>query len=459
MKKMEKLWKKADKWQVNQIEFVKKIIKTKKMVFFLIAVMLLIGVVFLQSDTKKQTKRISQYFNSGKNAVTVIPRQIKNEDVASDAGIEYVKLNLENSIETSDLGNGVVTSAKIANNSVVGLKIMNGAINSGKIFDGTILGGDLATDIEVITTGQVIAESLSDGVLTLENGNLKSNKKQLDIEVGGSSNNSEVFISNPGKGEANLKVENNITGGGSLGTAGSRWSTIYVDTVNFLSGLSNADNTGGNSSAINLGTAGTDSADIHIGNAGANISLTDSNWKIQSNGDAEFGTLTVNGGLTNIGNLTSSGNLTSTAGGLNIANSGVFGGAVTANNLIIIAGGFDITGNSDMRGDIDMHNNILTNIGNAGTDFTISGGLDLAGTLKLGSDLNVNNNNIVSVNTISTKDVEATGVYKINGSEGITKTIMVGDGASGTCNITIEGGLIIWTTCDEPPTPGPGMGD
>jgi hypothetical protein len=48
-----------------------------------------------------------------------------------------------------------------------------------------------------------------------------------------------------------------------------------------------------------------------------------------------------------------------------------------------------------------MHNNVIQNIGNAGTNFTASGGLNLAGSLNANGGIDMNDKNITNVNNIS----------------------------------------------------------
>jgi len=203
-----------------------------------------------------------------------------------------------------------------------------------------------------------------------------------------------------------------------------------------LTGLTNSDNTAGPDSTINLGTAGADAAQIHIGNPGANVSITEADWAVTANGDANFAGLTV------IGNVD--------GGSLDITNNGTIGGTLTlGGKMTITAGGFDITGNSDMRGDVDMHNNQITNIGNAGTDFTGAGGLNLAGTLTANGGIDMSGNDITSAGDITaTGTTRSNGGFNVGGDDGINATLdtVKNDGTT-PCTITVKGGIITASTC------------
>ena len=58
-----------------------------------------------------------------------------------------------------------------------------------------------------------------------------------------------------------------------------------------------------------------------------------------------------------------------------------------------------------MRGTVDMHSNVITQIGDTNTSFTTSGGLDLEGKLTADGGIDLNNKNIESVEDI---DVDGT---------------------------------------------------
>ncbi|MCD4727745.1 MAG: hypothetical protein K8R46_08795, partial [Pirellulales bacterium] len=59
---------------------------------------------------------------------------------------------------------------------------------------------------------------------------------------------------------------------------------------------------------------------------------------------------------------------------------------LTVTGTTTIAGVLNVTGTLGFSGDLDMNNNIITNIGNAGTDFDSNGGLTLAGDLIVSGD-------------------------------------------------------------------------
>ncbi|NTW27408.1 MAG: hypothetical protein HGA36_03720, partial [Candidatus Moranbacteria bacterium] len=298
--------------------------------------------------------------------------------------------------------NGAITNAKLAAN----------AVTTDKIADGTIVGADLASDIDVATTGDISAGTLSDGTATIAGGNLSSSANSLSLNVGNNASSSDVFIRNTGAGVANLNVEGNVTGQGTLGTSGSRWSTIYADAINFLTGLTNESNNG-TPSFIKLGTSGGDASQIQIGNSSASVDVQSGNWGIGTNGVARFSGLNLNGNInfdtSRAINLSSASNtvlsvINSGAGvaDLNVERNGIFGGALTSGSrFTVTTGGFDITGTSDMRGNLDMHNNVIQNIGNAGTDFTTSGGLTLDGQLTANGGIDMSDNDITGVNNIA----------------------------------------------------------
>ena len=122
--------------------------------------------------------------------VIAFPAQalITNVDIAANAGIGYAKLNLKNSIKSSDIKNGSITGKDIKKGSIKSSDIKNGsitaddisagalsvatladgAVSSAKILDGTILTGDIATDTILagnIALGAVGTSEILDGTI------------------------------------------------------------------------------------------------------------------------------------------------------------------------------------------------------------------------------------------------------------------------------------------------------
>lgn len=319
-------------------------------------------------------------------------------------------------VQEQKIADNAVTSDKIADANVANAEIANDAVTTEKIQDGAVQSDDLDNAIDIATTGDVTASQIGDGTVAMTGGNITSNDNAMDISLGSNATDSDVFITNSGTGKANLHVEGTVTGN-ALGTAGSRWSTIYADAINFLSGLTNADNTDGTPSMINLGTAGADAAHIAIGNPSAQVSVTSALWRIAATGKAMFEEIVLHGNLVFDGSRSidmKSGSdavltVTNSDGGhadLDVENDGVFGGALTTGGRFTVgSNGMDVTGDSDVRGDIDMHGNVITQIGNANTGFTTSGGLDLEGKLTADGGIDLNNKNIEAVEDI---DVDGT---------------------------------------------------
>ncbi len=82
---------------------------------------------------------------------------ITNADISPTAAIAYSKLNLNNSIQNSDLtansvttskvANGTVTTSKLADSAVSGLKLLTNAVNTAHVADGAITDAKIANGI------------------------------------------------------------------------------------------------------------------------------------------------------------------------------------------------------------------------------------------------------------------------------------------------------------------------
>jgi hypothetical protein len=70
-----------------------------------------------------------------------------NADVSPTAAISYGKLALTNSIVTSDLANGTVTTSKLADSAVSGLKLLSATVQTAHVADGAITDAKVANGI------------------------------------------------------------------------------------------------------------------------------------------------------------------------------------------------------------------------------------------------------------------------------------------------------------------------
>lgn len=123
-------------------------------------------------------------------AVVAFPVQalITNADIANNAGISYSKLKLskkitskdikngtikgddidDEAIDTDQLADGAVTTAKLADDTIVAGDIATGAVTTTEILDGTILTGDISADTILaadIATGAVATAEILDGTI------------------------------------------------------------------------------------------------------------------------------------------------------------------------------------------------------------------------------------------------------------------------------------------------------
>lgn len=349
----------------------------------------------------------------------------------SDGSVTTVKI-VDGAVTSGKLADGSVITSKIADASISGGKIMDsaitpahlsdgavttskiadGAITNEKIADGEITGDKLDSAINVSTSGLIEANALSDGTTTLNGGNINSTNNAMNINVASNGSDSDVFIRNSGSGSANLNVEGDVIGGGTLGSSSSRWSTIYADAINFLTGLTNDDNSG-TPSTIKLGTAGGDASQIQIGNSNASVDLKSANWQILPNGKTAFTGVDLSGDITSsesrsidmsnssstVFTITNSG---TGSADLNVDRNGIFGGSITSGGrFTVTTGGMNIAGLSDFNGAVDMHGNVVQNIGDNATDFTTNGGLNLAGKLTANGGIDMSGNDISGVNDLS----------------------------------------------------------
>jgi hypothetical protein len=107
-----------------------------------------------------------------KNTITteeIANDTITNANIDGNAAIDYAKLDLNNSIQTTDLIDAVISESKIAENAVTNSKVLNGTLTGIKLADGTISAAKLGTDsvtTSKITDGNVTEAKLAANSVT-----------------------------------------------------------------------------------------------------------------------------------------------------------------------------------------------------------------------------------------------------------------------------------------------------
>jgi hypothetical protein len=84
-------------------------------------------------------------------------------------GLVYVAPNMFPQIYTVNLGDGAITSGKMADGAIITTKLADGTVTSAKILDGTITATDLADGAILaikIADGAVIATKIADGAIS-----------------------------------------------------------------------------------------------------------------------------------------------------------------------------------------------------------------------------------------------------------------------------------------------------
>jgi hypothetical protein len=84
---------------------------------------------------------------------TITAANMNTGSVTSDA-------ILNGTIAAVNFGTKVVTSGAIADNTITAANLQTGSVTSDAILNGTIIGGDLATNINISTTGYITSETL-----------------------------------------------------------------------------------------------------------------------------------------------------------------------------------------------------------------------------------------------------------------------------------------------------------
>jgi trimeric autotransporter adhesin len=353
-----------------------------------------------------------------------------------DAGVTYASFGDD---QTITLGNNTGTVAINSSDwditsegAITGVSFdANGSgnsisnIESADITNGTIAAADLATDIAISTSGSVVTTGAG-------------------------------TITSAGAIAANGGITTN--GGDDLGASGSRWSTIYADTLNFKDTLtdvtSNSVVTFGDSANTTI-TMG-DSSTLDTLSIVANAAITDGQWSVSNAGAAAFASATVGG--SNVVTVGDTGTVTSTM----ILDGTVAGGDLASNIAITTSGAASFTGsvslgsgNNDTIG-IDADTWDITSAGAATlVDLTATGNTTLgngaADAIGLEGDITIGNGagDDVTVNS-NTWDVTKEGVA--SGLTGLTSTgnvdltgatyVRVPKAASGeTCDAGAKGSI------------------
>ena len=243
------------------------------------------------------------------------------------------------------------------------------------------------------------------------------------------------------------------TGGGAMVGFAQNGTTFgiigYANAFSFY-GSGNLYNSG----SIGIATTAPDKA-LEINSAtGANMRLTynDADGSAANYSDFTVGStggLTLTAAGTNpktlvVNNGTSTGNIFEAQDNGTPVFTVADGGVVTATSAIAANGGITFDASTDTigaftaGGTIDMATNILTNIGNTGTDFVATtGALNLAGVLTANGGISIGTQNLTgSTGNIDYTNFDVTGS---NGNTDIGGTITAG---SGNTVITLGTGMI-----------------
>lgn len=170
---------------------------------------------------------------------------------------------------------------------------------------------------------------------------------------------------------------------------------------------------------------------FNLAGSGVNADLLDSVDSTQflrsdTSDNFTFGTLTLDAGTT----LNVLGTFTCT----NCVGDAAIPDTITASNYLPLAGG-------TMAGNINFNNNLATNIGAAGTNFTAGGGLNLAGAFDAASTIQLGSQN-------QTLDTPAAGVISTSGDLRVVGNDIQGSGAVSLIDLstlTLQGSTG-WTT-------------
>ncbi|MEK9196077.1 MAG: hypothetical protein AAB914_01785, partial [Patescibacteria group bacterium] len=275
----------------------------------------------------------------------------------------------------------------------------------------------------------------------------------LAFQIQNSAGNSNLFVASTtdsrvgiGAVPANslLTIGTNTTiasGGLTFGTDTNLYrsgaNSLQTDDSFWVGGTFNVDPATGNilssgDLTLNGGNISTSSTTFNLANATAttlNIGAVAASGGINFAGGYGSTGCSINGSN---GDLSCSGGLTLDSGVS--ATTGIFSGALAANGGITFDNSTDTLGAFTLAGTVDGANQLITNIGNAGTDFTSGGGLTLAGDF---------NSNAVSTFSSTTG---STGAFQVQNSSGLD-ILNVNTSTTPTLvsNSSLENGINGWS--------------
>ncbi|MDO8565740.1 MAG: hypothetical protein Q7S04_00960 [Candidatus Moranbacteria bacterium] len=222
-------------------------------------------------------------------------------------------------VATGNILDATILTGDIATDTILAGNIAAGAVGTSEIADGTVAAGDLATDIIITTTGlanlnggiavdtsNFTVSGASGDVLTA--GDLDVNGEDIDadgllditggtgVSVNTPAGDIAITAADSGAGFGDIAL-NADSGAGvvtvtgnlevaadstySIGADATRWSTIYADTLNYSTAITD-DNAGNTTVALG------DSNSLDTVTITANTAITDDNWSITAPGVATF---------------------------------------------------------------------------------------------------------------------------------------------------------------------------
>lgn len=269
----------------------------------------------------------------------------------------------------------------------------------------------------------------------------------VNPNVGFAVKSSDGFTSSNAFSVVKVDAGETIIVGVDTGTPG-----LYTAATSFnlLNSTATTINFAGAATTLNIGPGSTTATSINLaGGSGATGCTVDG----------------ATGNITCAGTITTSGTIGTASTTTFTGNTGTFSGAIAANGGITFDNATDTLGAHTLAGTLDANSNLITNIGNTGTDFVSGGGLTLAGTLTGngvvslgdGGDTFAVNSTAFDVSTagavsgvttlsasgeITTSDnfdVTGSGVYQIDNVSGASITCGSNNYLS---NIVLNGGII-----------------